>query len=514
MSKTVSKYYGINDIATQWEVKSLVEEKIGNIEFEEWIENIIKSPITTIEEYISNLNVKVFLQYRELIQYLNSEDYKKILKEFYNRISNLQTIGEVDIKLIKYINKHIQEILDIDDKSLKAETLLFILEKRGFTGWKIVINDKDSVEYLFNHFDKTHMILKKVSKDLHYKFIRRILFPLKIHCGLEKQLEIVSLIKSVYKDIANEYEDLVMEYIDGSEFHKLHCYDRKSIASKIVDSRCLSSQKEILLNSKLSQINKECDEEINCNGKAIVISSERYMSQIENTYDFREKIFLLLYEQGVSLFHVMMIESEETSLFDLISYNGNIKNKYKNSTLRKISYLKSNIIVNTLSLIKSYEVEFWSELTELIDEVIKITNISDFLKGDINSIRFLIDSEKFFIAGTLITQIIERLLRELYFKVEYDTVGILKSSNFTLKSFLEEDEEKNPLSKLFQIKELEALSFFLNDRENGKNLRNNLAHYLIDSNELNEIDVIFLLDILIFILLKVDYQGVVFENTD
>lgn len=70
--------------------------------------------------------------------------------------------------------------------------------------------------------------------------------------------------------------------------------------------------------------------------------------------------------------------------------------------------------------------------------------------------------------------------------------------------------KKNPLSKLFQIKELEALNFFLNDRQNGENSRNNVAHYLIESNELSEMNVIFSLDILIFVLLKVDYLGIVF----
>lgn len=66
--------------------------------------------------------------------------------------------------------------------------------------------------------------------------------------------------------------------------------------------------------------------------------------------------------------------------------------------------------------------------------------------------------------------------------------------------------------KLFSKNEINALNFFLNDRENGENIRNKLAHYTINASEVDEMDIIFLLDILLFILLKVDYQGVVFEN--
>ena len=513
MGKTINRYYGINDLATQWEIKSLIEEKIGNQEFEKWIDDTLKLPITTLDEFIDNMNVRVILQYQEFIDYLNSDEYKQILEKFYYKISKISTIKDIDLKLIKYINVNIKEILSVEDKSIKSETLQFILQKRGFVGWQTVIDDYDSVEYLgFNYFDETQKILKNVDKKLHYQFIRRILFPIKIHCGLESQLEIVNSIRTAYSDIAEEYESIVMDYLESDDFNKLDCYYRSTIVNTLLNGKCFTNKSQISLNNKLANINIECDKKINSNGEKIIISSERYMEAIQNIESFREKILMLIYEGRFSLFELMMIESEETSLIDLVNYKGIKNNKYKNSTLRNIKYIKYNISINTLALINNYPLEFWNEVKSLVNDVEVLSNISEFILVDIEKIEFLMDNDEYFIAATHLTQIIERLLRELYFSIEYGVVGFLKTSNLTLGSLLKDNEEKNSLMKLFNKNEINALNFFLNDRENGENIRNKLAHYTINIGEVDEMDTIFLLDILLFILLKVDYQGVVFEN--
>jgi hypothetical protein len=513
MGDIINSYHGINDILTQWEVKTLIEEKIGNHEFEKWIYDTLKLPITTLDEFIDNMNVRVILQYQEFIDYLNSDEYKAILEKFYYKVSNIATIKDIDLKLIKYINRNIKEILKAEDNGIKSEILQFILQKRGFSRWEAVIDDYDSVGYLgFNYFDETQRILKNVNKELHYKFIKKILFPLNIHCGLEKQLEIINSIRNTYRNIADEYENIVMSYLEGDDFRKIDCYHRNTIINTLLQGKCFTNKNQILLNNKLANINIECDRKISNEGLGITISSKKYMESIQNIEGFREKIFMLIYEQGFSLFELMMVEREEKSLIDLVNYNGIRDNKYKNSTLQNISYIKSTISINTLALINNYKLEFWKEVMNLGDEVEAFSNITVFLSDNIDSVKFLIENKRYFIAASHIAQIIERLLRELYFSIEYGIVGFLKSSNLTLGSLLKDNEEKNSLRKLFSKNEINALNFFLNDRENGENIRNKLAHYTINTTEFNEIDVIFLLDILLFILLKVDYQGVIFEN--
>lgn len=511
MWREINRYYGINDLATGWEIKSLIEEKVGRQEFEKWIENTLKSPIITLEGFINNMNARVILQYQEVIPYLNSDDYKEVVEKFYSKILKISTIEEAEVKLIKYINFNIEKILSVEDKCIKAETLEFILQRRGFGGWQAVIDDYDSVSYLgFNHFDETQKILKKIDKELYYQFIRKILFPLKIYCGLEKQLEIIKLIKATYRELVIEYENEVMEYIQSSEFEKIDNFQKQIIIKKIIDSKCFSNKNEILLNEILSKVEGEISDYLSKEGKSITINSDDYMETIKHIDNFREKLFLLVYENEQSLFHLMMIEAKETSIIDIFSYNGITKNKYKNSTLRNINIIKTIMIVNTTFLINNYKKKFWNELSHLGEDVTNLAEITGFLDGDIKDVQFLIDNKKYFIAGTLLTQMIERLLRELYFKLEYGVVGVLKSSNFTLKNLLGQNKQ-NPLTKLFKIKELEALNFFLNDRENGENIRNNIMHYLIDNNKVQETNIILLLDILIFILLKVYYQGISFE---
>ena len=77
---------------------------------------------------------------------------------------------------------------------------------------------------------------------------------------------------------------------------------------------------------------------------------------------------------------------------------------------------------------------------------------------------------------------------------------------------LKEDEDKNPLMRLFTKEEIKALGYFLNDRDNGENIRNELAHYIVDKSKVSENQILILFDILLFILLKIDYRGVIFEE--
>ena len=66
--------------------------------------------------------------------------------------------------------------------------------------------------------------------------------------------------------------------------------------------------------------------------------------------------------------------------------------------------------------------------------------------------------------------------------------------------------------RLFTKEEIKALGYFLNDRDNGENIRNELAHYIVDKSKVSENQILILFDILLFILLKIDYRGVIFEE--
>lgn len=505
------KYYGINDLATLWEVKSLIEEKIDNDDFVNWVENTIKSSIETLESYVDNLKVKSLLNYEEVIPHLNVEEYKVKLKNFFQKIKKNGMIKDIEIKIIRYININLKEILDYNDRILISETLDLILDSKGFKKWEELLNNIDCVLYLgFNCFDKTYKILNKIDKELNRNFIEKILFPLEIHSALEKQLDIVKRISQSYSDIAKKYEVIIMDYIRSDAFSKIDCYEKNNIINKMLNSKFFSNKNEIILTNIYEKVTNECDKKINKNGDVITITSDNYMNFIKSIDNIEEKLELLLFDNRLSYFEMMMNESKEVCLIDLISYNGISKNKYKNSTLRNIKLIKSQVIVNTASLLTNNESEFWLGMHELSEKVTEFTHISNFLSEDLYDIRFLIENKRYFIATTLLAQIIERLLREVYFKLEYGITGFLKSSNFTLGTLLTNNKENNSLMNLFKKNELEALNFFLNDRENGENIRNSIAHYIINKRDIKEADVIFLIDILLFILISIKNKSDIF----
>lgn len=137
-----------------------------------------------------------------------------------------------------------------------------------------------------------------------------------------------------------------------------------------------------------------------------------------------------------------------------------------------------------------------------------------FLKSDLQKIKKLFYDEEYFLASLYMTLLIERMLRELYLKLTYDVVGIFKEASFTLGEMLNftASPEINKLRLLFSKEELETMEYFLTNKEYGMNLRNRLAHYNINSEEVDITHFSILMHIFIFILVKIDYQGLAFDN--
>ena len=334
--------------------------------------------------------------------------------------------------------------------------------------------------------------------------------------ALRYQLDICKLVQNNHSDLADKFQTELIEILNSKLPNNLNVFDKRFILNQVLESGCLTPKNEMIVNSLLDRTEQLKYEFLKNNMNGIVreekISSDQYIENIKDIDNFRDKMFALVFEYGISWFHVMMVESKTSSIFDSMTYNSIIKNKYKNSILMRISKIKSQLLVNTAALITNFKGEFWSELNNLVDDIEKLTQISVFLKDDLSDVKFLYENEKWFAASTYLSQIIERLLRELFFKLEYGIVGFLKNSNYTLKVLLKEDEDKNPLMRLFTKEEINALGYFLNDRDNGENIRNELAHYIVDKSKVSENEILILFDILLFILLKLEYRGVIFEE--
>lgn len=361
--------------------------------------------------------------------------------------------------------------------------------------------------------------MKKIDEQLEYRFIEKLLFPINILGWVKYQMDVCKKVCKSHSDLAEKFEKELIDKLQEDFFKQLNILDKISIIKKILDSKCLSEKNQILVNSLLriaeSEISKDSFSNINCISREEIITSEKYMKDIKSIYNFRDKMFMIVNEEhGVSWFSIMMFDNQIPSISDIFVYNGITNNKYKNSTLMRINKIKSQMMINTASLINAYKNEFWTELNRLVEDVEQLSKITVYLNDDLKDIRFLLDNKKWFIASTFLSQMIERLLRELFFRLEYGVAGFTRDANFSLSKLVGKDEDKNSLvlTKLFNAYELNALSYFLNDRDNGENIRNVLAHYTVNKCDIDQKEALFLLDIVLFILLKVYYNGVAFEE--
>ena len=499
-------------------MKNLIEEEFEDDNFKEWIKKVISKDINSIEDYKENLQVSVIFKYGNYGELLKEGEYKVKFKNFYLWLSEYTDLKQIEGKLFKYINSSGNNIWINEDNILKEATLEIILKKRGYKNWNGFIENIEPIISLgYSNFHDIQSILKKVDKNLEHSFVEKLLFPINVLGALKYQLEICKLVQNSHSDLADKFETELIEILNSKLPNSLNALDKEFILNQVLESGCLTHKNEIIVNSLLEILKKQLQCEflqnnMHCVVREEKISSEQYIENIKYIDNFRDKMFMLVFEHGISWLHVMMFETETSSIFDFMTYNSIINNKYKNSILMRISKVKSQLLVNTAALITNFKNEFWSELNNLVEDIEKLTQISVFLRDDLSDIKFLCENKKWFAASTYLSQIIERLLRELFFKLEYGIVGFLKNSNYTLKVLLRDDEDKNPLMRLFSKEEISALSYFLNDRDNGENIRNKLAHYIVDKSKVSENETLFLFDILLFILLKLDYKGVIFEE--
>lgn len=506
-----------NSFYAIFDLKNLIEEEFEDDNFKEWIKRVISKDINSIEDYKENLQVNVIFKYGNYGELLKEGEYKVKFGNFYSWLSEFTELKKIEGKLFKYINSSGNDIWINEDNILKKATLEIILGKKGYKNWSGFIENIEPIISLgYYNFQDIRSILKKVDKNLEHRFVEKLLFPINVLGTLKYQLDICKSVQNSHSDLANKFETELIEILNSKLPNNLNVFDKKFILNQVLESECLTPKNEMIVNSLLDRTEQLKYEFLKDNMNGIVleekISSDQYIENIKDIDNFRDKMFALVFEYGISWFHVMMVESETSSIFDSMTYNSIINNKYKNSILMRISKIKSQLLVNTAALMTNFKSEFWSELNNLVEDIEKLTQISVFLKDDLSDVKFLYENKKWFAASTYLSQIIERLLRELFFKLEYGIVGFLKNSNYTLKVLLKEDEDKNPLMRLFTKEEIKALGYFLNDRDNGENIRNELAHYIVDKSKVSENQILILFDILLFILLKIDYRGVIFEE--
>lgn len=502
--------YGLADIGVQFEIRKLVKI-VDSEKFIKHIEEIISKPICDIEGYINNLRVKVILEYHKYINDILDIEIVFKLENFYSKI-NPNNIKKLKVKIIKFINDSFENIWESDEYRVKNITLDWILSFKGFKKWDFLVNNMGNMRNTcINRFESIYDILNKNYKDLAEIFVEKILIPVEIEYNIKEQIDIYSMINSKYINITNKFENKMMEYIEGLEFSNLHIYDRNDLLDYIIKSNAFSEENRIKIQILLKNLNKELKEEILKSGFSYGVKSDVYRSIEESMPLFRDKLYFLVSFIDKSCYSYMQdYESQEKSIMDILDFKNT---KYDSLRFRiNLNICEGYICVSTKYILEKYKDKFWSELKLLIEDVEKLTGISNFIWHDIETIKVLLQYKNYFIISSLLTQVIERLLRELYLKINHNVVGFFKSiENPTLGVLLDYERKDNILLRIFDLYEIEALNYFLCNKDKGKNLRNLLAHYQVDSSNIRETEFLCLLNILIFILIKIDYNGLVFD---
>lgn len=506
--------YGLGDLSTPVQINKLLE----NIDDDRFVENIlavVNDPITNIESYENNLKVKVILEYYEYIDSLIDSGAMTKLEQFYKKV-NPNEVNKIKGKILSFINSNFEEIWLNDDYEIKSITLKWIISFGGFKKWNVLINNMGSMRNTcINKFENMYSILKKHNKEVAEIFVEKILIPIETQYNLKKQIDIYKMISDTYINIAKTFEDEMIEYIDGDDFLNTHIYNQNDLLIYIIESNVFSNTNKIKIQSLLENVEKEVSKEILKSGSSYKVTSDLYKKIEEDISVFREKLYFLVSDTNNSIYNNMYnYDFEKQHIMDIIGGTGVRHKKYGSiGFMTNLNFYELYISVSTKYVIVKYEDEFWKELQLLVEDVEVLSGISRFILNDIKTINILLEHKNYFVSCTLLIQVIERLLREIYLKINYGVVGFFKNiDNPVLGVLLDYERKNNILLEIFDLYEIEALHYFLCNKDYGRNLRNILAHYTTSSDSIRENEFLYLLHILIFILIKIDYKGVVFDK--
>ena len=324
-----------NSFSAILDLKDLIEEEFEDDNFKEWIKKVISKDINSIEDYKENLQVNVIFKYGSYGELLKEGEYKVKFENFYLWLSQYTDLKQIEGKLFKYINSSGNDIWINEDNILKKATLEIILGKKGYKNWSGFIENIEPIISLgYYNFHDIQSILKKVDKKLEHSFVEKLLFPINVLGALRYQLDICKLVQNNHSDLADKFQTELIEILNSKLPNNLNVFDKRFILNQVLESGCLTPKNEMIVNSLLDRTEQLKYEFLKNNMNGIVreekISSDQYIENIKDIDNFRDKMFALVFEYGISWFHVMMVESKTSSIFDSMTYNSIINNNISN----------------------------------------------------------------------------------------------------------------------------------------------------------------------------------------
>ncbi|MBY0597353.1 DUF4209 domain-containing protein [Bacillus bingmayongensis] len=515
LQKYALEFYGLKDAATGYYIGKLAND-LKNEGFIELLIEKANKEILTTQDYEDILKIQVILDYEPLIETMNVQEFSGLLIDFYKILEE----SNVDQKLIRkklllYINQNVLDIFKQDNYNIQKATLKICLSFSGaIKVWDEIITHTKLL-LLERYFNELFGYTKKKDlNDLTLKMVNRILFPVSTK-RYETQIEIALKIRKHFEEAFNKFKMELYSFFELEEFKNLTNVEQVKMLRDTLGFKILGLEGEIQLKDKLEEAEKIFDANLKESGMQYEISSKEFADSESLYTDFRDKFYLLIYRENFPIYQFMQYQNKESKgLLDYVSNMEGIKHeKYGNvAFMMNFHYFETLMVLETIHLITNYKEVFWDEFLKLVIDVEGLTGISEFLKTDIRKLEKFVNEKDYFLASSFLAQLIERLLRELMLKLLYGVSGIFKEATFTLGKMLDINSD-NILNEIFTNEEIETMEYFLVNKEYGLNLRNNLAHYNVNSEEVGIEIFARLMHILTFILIKVNFQGTKFDES-
>lgn len=500
------RFYGINDMATGFEVKNLLENK-------EIIDNYlkkIKCKITNLDEYIDYLYLRCMVHYDEIIPNVRED----IREKFSNQITEMKEIfskyQEKDLAM--FVKNNYEEILNEEYKGLYLKqdvidyTIEFLLKycskdneiiKYIITNFSYKVYDNfDSFKKFFNKSENLEyydllMTEELLSKDMNYRLseIKKALETLKIQ-NIDKYNEKVNkLVKLVKKECFDTNEEKVMTTYTKVENVKKVLADLQH-KSYYEFEKELKRQAEIL-NEHLKKKGHSTKFEISIKPLVDIYeddSKEWYQKSLMITHSPDKKAHLKL----ITNLEYTIKYFERSQILDHVSTNCPSDQEFTYSVINNlsISMMQGKYAIN-------YMVHDNNRLNDLLSYIFAGVNTyfgddslyysSERFEFDLNMLfNAIIDFKKassdyddiktkwlVYSIQSLLCGIIEKTLRNVFYDKTKENKYV-NSKNATLGSLVSSEEVIEVIGK----NNCSCIEYYLLDRNGvGKNTRNDFSHY-------------------------------------
>lgn len=504
--------YGPQDLATGWEVKSIVENP------DIFVDLYSRYPITqltSLDDYCLYLYSLKFIGMREVVPALLHERHKNIVSKLSDEAEDaISTVGNGDV--IKFLNEHIQDIFDMDETTydiryvtldliakyntgIRKETLAFLCRDYGY----LLIDRFDQFEKMFEQNPDLFELIYPTGHLDEVSFIR-------VDKTLDIWCHILNRGKSNIKEIVEKRVEVLAE--DIKKLSKTATNDNIfQVEGTIRKFHLFLQQIQSPLANGFAEYAKEAEEFLS---KSILESGQHFQYEIpveeiiskwKKTESWEIRLLSITHgfslgEDAVSCFSRLSMGPEaKHSLMDFVSTNVPTDDFFTMSHQQNLSIMASIGTGTLVGIIRKEDtlIDYLNCVASAISSIVEQLNVGgEQLPHDVEMFSALVQlvASNFDINNDVVHGICygasmytcalsEKLLRIFYFHLAKNdryipinkaTIGeLLVASNTYMVDVFGENHIRN-------------LSFFLHrtaPSNVGQNIRNSLAHWANISTE-------------------------------